>query len=92
MWPITPSGRLRIVALVGHYPTNKLIRRGPIFQRQLESEATFEGDNLCRTLLSGISTPLGVLSPTERQVTHVLLTRSHSTHPPKRAFSFDLHD
>ena len=30
MWPITISGRLLIVALVGRYPTNKLIRRGPI--------------------------------------------------------------
>ncbi len=86
MWPITLSGRLRIVALVGHYPTNKLIRRGPIFQRQLESEATFEGDNLCRTLLSGISTPLGVLSPTERQVTHVLLTRSPLYSPSEESF------
>ncbi len=27
MWPITLSGRLLIIALVGHYPTNKLIRR-----------------------------------------------------------------
>ncbi len=27
MWPITLSGRLPIVALVGHYPTNKLIGR-----------------------------------------------------------------
>ncbi len=86
MWPITLSGRLRIVALVGHYPTNKLIRRGPIFQRQLESEATFEGDNLCRTLLSGISTPLGVLSPTERQVTHVLLTRPPLYSPSEESF------
>ena len=30
MWPITLSGRLLIVALVGRYPTNKLIRRGSI--------------------------------------------------------------
>ncbi len=86
MWPITLSGRLRIVALVGRYPTNKLIRRGPIFQRQLKSEATFEGDDLCRALLSGISTPLGVLSPTERQVTHVLLTRPPLYSPSEEGF------
>jgi hypothetical protein len=30
VWPITLSGRLRIVALVGHYPTNQLMRRRPI--------------------------------------------------------------
>ena len=33
MWPFTLSGRLWIVALVGRYPANKLIQRGPIFQR-----------------------------------------------------------
>ena len=30
MWPVTLSGRLLIVALVGRYPTNQLIRRGSI--------------------------------------------------------------
>ena len=30
VWPDTLSGRLPIVALVGHYPTNKLINRGPL--------------------------------------------------------------
>ncbi len=42
VWPITLSGRLLIIALVGHYPTNKLIRRRLILQWQLESEATFD--------------------------------------------------
>ena len=30
VWLIVLSDQLRIGALVGHYPTNKLIRRGPI--------------------------------------------------------------
>ncbi len=30
VWPYTLSGRLLIVALVGRYPTNKLISREPI--------------------------------------------------------------
>lgn len=34
VWPVTLSGRLRIVALVGRYPTNQLMRRGPIVQRR----------------------------------------------------------
>lgn len=34
VWPITLSGRLRIVALVGRYPTNQLMRRRPIHQWQ----------------------------------------------------------
>ncbi len=34
VWLIVLSDRLRIVALVGHYPTNKLIRRRLIYQRE----------------------------------------------------------
>src|ERR1700755_316348 len=34
VWPDTLSGRLPVVALVGHHPTNKLIGRGPIPQRK----------------------------------------------------------
>ena len=34
MWPDTLSGRLPVVALVGHHPTNKLIGRGPIPHRK----------------------------------------------------------
>ncbi len=41
VWPDTLSGRLPIVALVGHYPTNKLMGGGTILQRQLQREATF---------------------------------------------------
>ena len=38
----------------------------------------------------GISDPFGSLSPTLRQVTHVLLTRL-PLYSPLRAFAFDLH-
>src|SRR5215510_14298357 len=41
-------------------------------------------------MLSGISDPFGSLSPTLRQVTHVLLTRL-PLYSPLRAFAFDLH-
>ncbi len=34
MWPVTLSGRLLIVGLVGRYPANYLIRRGPILHRR----------------------------------------------------------
>ena len=34
MWPSTLSGRLPVDALVGHYPTNKLIGRGLIPNRK----------------------------------------------------------
>src|SRR5690606_17598357 len=29
VWPVALSGRLPVIALVGHHPTNKLIGRGP---------------------------------------------------------------
>ncbi len=35
VWPITLSGRLSITALVGRYPTNKLMERGLILKRQV---------------------------------------------------------
>ena len=34
VWPVALSGRLPVVALVGHHPTNKLIGRGPISSRK----------------------------------------------------------
>ena len=34
VWPIALSGRLPVVALVGHHPTNKLIGREPIHGRK----------------------------------------------------------
>ncbi len=42
VWPDTLSGRLPIVALVSRYLTNKLIGRGLILKRHLESEGTFD--------------------------------------------------
>src|SRR5690606_19577078 len=35
VWPVALSGRLPVVALVGHYPTNKLIGREPIPNRKI---------------------------------------------------------
>ncbi len=34
VWPVTLSGRLSVVALVGRYPTNKLIDRESIPSRK----------------------------------------------------------
>ena len=71
MWPINLSVRLLIVDLVGRYLTNYLIRREPIFQRIAPLIA-----NRCRSaMLCGISSRFQLLSPSERQVAHVLLTR-----------------
>ena len=89
MWPITLSGRLLIVDLVGRYLTNYLIRREPTSHRI----SPFTSEPCDPVVLCGISTSFDALSPCVRQVAHALLTR-----PPlgyiqasSPITSFDLH-
>lgn len=84
MWPVALSGRLPVVALVGHYPTNKLIGRGLILHRR-----SFQPSPMRGTVLSGIRPRFQGLSQSAGQIAHVLLTRSPLIHP--KASSFDLH-
>src|SRR5205807_4381093 len=72
------SGRLPVVALVGHHPTNKLIGRGPIPYRQ-----NFPPPNMRPMVVSGIRPSFPGLSQSTGQVTHVLLTRSPLVYPRK---------
>src|SRR5689334_22134575 len=71
VWPDTLSGRLPVVALVGHHPTNKLIGRGPIPHRK-----SFPPQTMRFVVLSGIRPSFPSLSRSAGQITHVLLTRS----------------
>ena len=89
MWPITLSGRLLIVDLVGRYLTNYLIRREPTSHRI----SPFTSAPCDAVVLRGISTSFDALFPCVRQVAHALLTR-----PPlgylqasSPITSFDLH-
>ncbi len=73
MWLIVLSDQLRVVALVGRYPTNKLIRRELLLRRDLAAAFT---SNPCESeAVRGITRPLGRLSPTRGQIAHVLRTR-----------------
>ena len=76
VWPVTLSGRLPVVALVGHYPTNKLIGRGPIPHRK-----SFPPPTMKPMILFGIRPSFPGLSQSAGQITHVLLTRSPLEHP-----------
>ena len=76
VWPVTLSGRLPVEALVGHYPTNKLIGREHIPHRK-----TFHHKIMRSMVVSGISHRFRRLSPSEGQITHVLLTRSPLVYP-----------
>ena len=84
VWPDTLSGRLPVVALVGHHPTNKLIGRGPIPHRK-----SFPPQGMRLEVLSGIRPSFPGLSRSGGQVTHVLLTRS-PLESPQRALSVRL--
>ena len=76
MWPITLSGRLPIVGLVGRYLTNYLIGREPTLYRITPlTPAPCEAVVLC-----GISVPFGTLFPSRGKVAHALLTRPPLEH------------
>ena len=76
MWPITLSGRLPIVDLVGRYLTNYLIGRELTLHRIAPLTPV-----PCGTVVScGISTTFAVLSPCKGQVAHALLTRPPLEH------------
>ena len=79
MWPFNLSVRLPIVDLVSRYLTNYLIRYEPIFQRI--APLVYRG---CpQYTLCGISSRFQLLSPSERQVAHTLLTRPPLSHSSK---------
>jgi hypothetical protein len=84
VWPDTLSGRLPVVALVGHHPTNKLIGRGPIPHRK-----SFPPQGMRQVVLSGIRPSFPSLSRSAGQITHVLLTRSPLEYP-RRSLSVRL--
>ena len=71
VWPVTLSGRLLIVALVGSYPANQLIRR------ELIPYLLFDLTSLpCDKKAScGFNPGFPRLSPCMGQIIHALLTR-----------------
>jgi hypothetical protein len=90
VWPSALSGRLPIEALVGHYPTNKLIGRRSLFKCQvLRSPALISTDPkvgyyAVLALLSEGCPPLEGRSPTRYSPV------CHSTRSPKAANSVRL--
>ena len=60
VWPVALSGRLPVKALVGHYPTNKLIGREPILDRR-----SFPPQQMTAGVVSGISSCFQLLSQSQ---------------------------
>jgi hypothetical protein len=71
VWLIVLSDQLPVVALVGRYPTNKLIGR-----ESLPKQNPFLTKPCDSVGVSGISSGFPLLSRSSGQVAHVLLTRS----------------
>ena len=73
VWPSTLSGRLRIVALVGLYPANQLMRDKSISCLCLGISNNIDMRPYC---LRGLTVRFQTLSPFRSQVPYLLLTRS----------------
>ena len=89
VWLIVLSDQLPIEALVGHYPTNKLMGRGPIPLRKPKPPFLTPTDVDASTF--GISPGFPGLSQSTGQVTHVLLTRSRLCPRASPGSSLHLH-
>ncbi len=82
VWLIILSDQLSIVALVGFYPTNKLMDRNPIPSRLTAlPEKTY-----VLTRLFGISPGFPELSPARGYVSYVLRTRAPLYSPSEENF------
>ena len=75
MWLIILSDQLPVYGLVSRYLTNYLMGRELISGRH-PCEHPFSSRSANQEIVSGISPPFGRLSQSQRQITHVLLTRA----------------
>ncbi len=76
VWLVVLSDQLPVVALVSLYLTNKLIGRGLIMKRQALRSPALMSEGCPSGTTFGISPDFSGLSPTSRQIAHVLRTLS----------------
>ena len=89
VWLIILSDQLPIIALVGFYPTNKLIGRRLIPECEPKPALTTYPERFVASF--GISPAFAGLSQSPGQITYVLLTRSPVYLHPEGCFLLDLH-
>ena len=85
VWPVALSGRLPVVALVGHYPTNKLIGRGLILHRKTFHPRT------CIPRSYPVLDPVSQAYPRVQGRSPTCYSPVRHSSTPERAFPFDLH-
>ena len=83
VWLIVLSNQLSIFGLVGRYPTNYLMDRELIQGHEDPKVPPLFPLHRSGVGLSGISSPFELLSQSQGQITHVLLTRAPLYSPPK---------
>ena len=79
VWLIVLSDQLRIVALVSHYLTNKLIRRRLLQQREVRRSPAFLRG--AYAVLARVSPGCPPLLGRFLSITHPFATRQHQVHP-----------
>ena len=90
MWPVTLSGRLLIVGLVGRYSANCLIRRGAILYHRSFSHRYMRTRALMRFYQS-FPTAIPRYKAGSPRVTHPSATQSLLSSEDSKSASFDLH-
>jgi hypothetical protein len=92
VWLIILSDQLDVFALVGRYPTNKLMSRGPLLRRQLETEASFpEPISQTGPTYAVLATLSSGCPPSEGRLPTCYSPVRRSTRDPKVTFALDLH-
>ena len=86
VWPDTLSGRLPVVALVGHHPTNKLIGRGPIPHRK-----SFPPPGHATSRVYSVLDPVSQAYPKVQGRSPTCYSPVRHSSTPEGAFPFDLH-
>ena len=86
VWPDTLSGRLPVVALVGHHPTNKLIGRGPIPHRK-----SFPPPGHATSKVYSVLDPVSQAYPKVQGRSPTCYSPVRHSCTPERALPFDLH-
>jgi hypothetical protein len=86
VWPDTLSGRLPVVALVGHHPTNKLIGRGPIPHRK-----SFPPPGHAASKVYSVLDPVSQAYPKVQGRSPTCYSPVRHSCTPERALPFDLH-
>src|SRR5690606_30653547 len=91
VWPVALSGRLPVVALVGHHPTNKLIGREPIPSQNPQERRNLSTTRRCLPRSYPVLAPVSRSYPRARGRLLTCYSPVRRSSTPEGAFPLDLH-